>query len=210
MLNQNLRSTLNRTRRTAFGRSLLSWSSPSLIVVIAALATNGRAVSPHPPNSLSAQKARVCSCGTGQRPASCGTHAGQCGLYHVLRHHQLLEFGYDEERGSGQAEPMVVALRNLSVALKGTTWPSQTSSDVHTLLGDDAALTKVLRRLQGPGTQSPSAWSRSSAFINGAADLAVDTDGFLTDLGFPIGPAGPSKGESFPDFHFGTPPWTEA
>jgi hypothetical protein len=111
---------------------------------------------------------------------------------------------------AAQAEPMVVALRNLSVALKGTTWPSQTTSDVHTLIGDDAAFTKVLQRLQGPGTQSPRAWSRSSAFINSAADLAVDTDGFLTDLGFPIGPAGPSKGQSFPDFHFGTPPWTEA
>ena len=63
---------------------------------------------------------------------------------------------------AAQAQPMVVALQNLSVALKGRKWPWQTSSDIPTLLGDDAALTKVLERLQGPSTQSPRAWFNSS------------------------------------------------
>ena len=31
------------------------------------------------------------------------------------------------------------------------------------------------------------------------ANLAVDTDTFLSDLGFPVGPFEPSKGQSFPE-----------
>jgi hypothetical protein len=111
---------------------------------------------------------------------------------------------------AAQAKPLVVALRNLSATLKRTTWPPQTSSDVHTLLGDDAALTKVLERLQGPGTQSPWAWSNSSEFMNSSVNISVDTDTFLNDLGFPMGPLGPAKWQSFPDFDFQTPPWSKA
>jgi hypothetical protein len=88
-----------------------------------------------------------------------------------------------DAQAATEAKPTIEALQNLSAKLTSDEWPSNTVSDVHTLVGDIGALTGDLQGLSTFDMLDASSWE--ATFVRDVTSLKTAVGLVRHDLNLP-------------------------